>query len=196
MKVGELKDMMVLMLGLDISDPKVQKSLALRVADEVRGSEIAKYVQAFGDSSRNLFAVTKIIPIEKDTTQNRYYVPLPSILGLADNKGIISVGLAYDIENDFTIVNRGMLSVYNGLEAGVYGQQYQCWPEGARLYLRNKDAKWENLRVTCLPTLIGMDDEDEIPQPYEFDDIIISGARERLQEKKVTPDGAINEDKQ
>jgi hypothetical protein len=195
MTLAQLADGVTLKLGYNTQDRKTHIGLVSFLADKVRGSAIPAYVQQYGKSSLNLFCTPFILEVKNDKVRDRKYVELNfSILGMSNNMGIVQVSLTAEDEGSFVGINPGMLSTYSILEAGGGAGRTMYWLEGKRIYFRGIKPYATEVLVKCVPSIFGnLDEDDEIPQPYEFDALLVEGTAQALQEQKFTPEDKAND---
>lgn len=193
---GQLYSLILIECGFDSQDRKAHPLSVFLTADTVRGLAIGEYVKQYGEDSLGLFCYPKILPILTDTTRNRKYVQLPfQILGMTDNAGLVQVSLPQEEEGSFVALNNGMASVYNDLEAGGASGKTVYWLEGTRIYFRELAGTAENILVKAIPSIYDIGDDEQIPQPLEFNALVIEGTRARLQEQKNTPEDKLSDGK-
>lgn len=164
--------------------------------DTVRGLAIPEYVKQYGEDSLGQFCLPKILPLLFDEQRGRSYVQLPfQILGMSENAGLVQVSAPKEEEGSFVAVSNGMVSVYSDLEAGGAAGKAVYWLEGTRIYFKELPAGLTDILVKAIPSIYDLEDSDQIPQPYEFNAIVIEGTKARLQEQKVTPEDKVNDGK-
>lgn len=179
---SQIFDIILLRLGLDTQDRRYDPRVVFSVADSLRSSLIPDYITVHGESALELFVISDILPVQIDKRRNKKYIQLPyQILGMSDRTGLIQVGLPQEEESCFVPVQVGMLSVYSGLEAGGAAGNQLYWLEGNRIYLPNLMVGIDEILVKVIPTIYDLiDDDTQVPQPAEFNEILIMGAMERL----------------
>lgn len=195
MTLAQLSDAVALKLGYNTQDRKTHIGLVSFLADKVRGAAIPAYVQQYGKTSLNLFCKPIILDVKKDKQRDRKYVELNfSVLGLSNNMGIVQVSLTQEDEGSFVGINPGMLSTYSILEAGGGAGRTMYWVEGKRIYFKNIKPYATEVLVKCIPSIFNnLDEDEEIPQPYEFDSLLVDGTAQALQEQKFTPEDKAND---
>lgn len=190
----ELQDLVLLLMGFDSSERPTDERIVTYVADAIRGEAISAYVKANGESSLELFTVPTVLPVKKDPVRNLYFSSLPfQILGLKDRNGIISVGKVQDFNNDFVPIQGGMSSVYSGLEAGGAAGFITYSVEAGNLYYYNMPGGITNVLLKSIPEFSSLPDDVLLPQPADFNALLITGARMWMQEQKMTPPDQVDD---
>lgn len=179
---GQLYSQIILELGLNSQDRRVHPLSVFMAADTVRGALIPPYVEKHGDDSLSLFCMETVLPVKFDSSRGLKYVSLPfQILGLADNKGLFSVGPTMDDESAYIGIKNGMTSVYSNLEAGGAAGNTLYWLSGTRINFRYLPAGVENVLVKAIPSLSDLiDDNEQVPQPLEFNRLVIDGTKQAI----------------
>lgn len=182
-------DITLLRLGMDTQDRRFDPRVVFSVMDSVRSALIPDYITTYGESALELFCFPIILPVLTDAVRDRQYVQLSfQVLGMAGRTGIIQVSLPQEEEDSFIPVPLGMLSVFSGLEAGGAAGKRLYWVEGQRIYFKNNMANIPNMLVKAVPCIYDLiDDDTQIPQPAEFNELLISGTMERLAPQGVSP---------
>ena len=194
---GQLYSQAIIELGYSSQDRRAHPLSVFLAMDTVRGLAIPTYCDKYGEDSLGLFCLPKILPVLFDTQRGRKYVQLPfQILGMSENAGLVQVSLPQEEEGSFVAVSNGMLSVYNDLEAGGASGKPVYWLEGTKIYFKQLPALAENILVKAIPSIYDLEDSDIIPQPYEFNAIVIEGTKARLQEQKQTVEDKIDDGRQ
>jgi len=194
MTKAQLAEAVWRLLGYTDQDKKPDDRLIAFAADKFRGTQIPTYANAYGSSSLALFCIPKVLPILFDTQRQRNYVQLPySILGMSKNMGLVQVSLVQEEEGSFVAVQNGMLSVYSSLEAGGGAGRYVYWLEGGRIYFKSTPPYATDILIKAIPSFSSLGMDEEIPQPYEFDGLLIQAVKQELQEQKFTPEDKIND---
>lgn len=200
MTKNDLAELTLDILQWDTTDRPLDPRTIYFAADQIRGSAIPAYLLANPGISLGLFCVPQAYDIQLDTIRNLFYVELSEqVLGGIQNTGLIQVSLAQDEDNDFIIRDMGMNSVANQLESGYALGNTICWPEGTKIYFRKTNTAGAlkvgetKILVKAVTSLKTMDDDTEIPQPYEFNDILINGCIKYFREKKGYAEDLTND---
>jgi hypothetical protein len=197
MNRGQLYSTIINELGFDSQDRRAHPLQVFMTADTVRGGLIPPYIQAHGDDALSLFCLEKVLPVQFDSTRDRYYIQLPfQILGMDDNKGIVQVSLPQEDEGSFVGVKNGMLSVYSQLEAGGASGRTMYWISGSRIYFNNLTVGAENILVKAIPSIYSIEDNEEVPQPLEFNRMVIDGVKQALNPQAQIPQDKTNDGRQ
>jgi hypothetical protein len=189
MTKGQLQDITLLRMGMDTQDRRYDPRVVFSVMDSVRSSAIPDYITTYGESALELFCVPAMLPVLIDKGRNMKYVQLTfQILGMRDRTGLISVGLSQDDDNCFVPIQLGMQSVYSGLEAGGAAGNQTYFLEGLRVYMPGLGAGIDKILIKSIPTIYDLlNDDDQVPQPAEFNELMIMAAMEKLAPQGVVP---------
>lgn len=194
MTPAELAEVTWRLLGYTDQDKKPDDRLIVFAADKIRGSQIPSYANTYGSSSLQLFCRTEVLPLLYDAVRDRKYVQLPySILGMSKNMGLVQVSKVQEEERSFVALQNGMLSVYANLEAGGAAGKTIYWLEGNKIFLKSPPPYATDILIKAIPSFSSVGWDEQIPQPYEFDGILIQGVKAELQEQKMTPDDKVND---
>ena len=190
MTPAQLSDAVSLKLGYNTQDKRSHIGLITFLADKIRGASIPLYVKEYGRESLGLFCKNSEHQIKFDKNRDRKYIEFPfSILGMSNGMGIFQVSLTQEDEGSFVSVAPGMLSTYSVLEAGGAANRTLYWVEGKRIYFKNLKPYAEYVLLKAVPSIFNnLREDEEIPQPYDFDNILIDGVTASLQEQKYTPE--------
>lgn len=172
------------------------------VADQIRGQLIEKFVAEKGNTVIPQFCLPILFPIQYDSARARKYIDLGTqVLGLPNNSGIVQIGLPQEEETSFVMTQAGMTSVTSSMEVGLALNRYKCWIEGTKIYFFFLDADFTNILVKGVPSLFAQNpdgtdligEDDQLPQPYEFNNYLIDGARNAFLVQKATLQDKVND---
>lgn len=202
MTVSQLAEIVQTLLGYNSVDKPTNSQDVFFVADQIRGKLINDFVKANGHTVIPQFCLPILLPIQLDTARNRRYVDFGTqLLGLENNQGLFQIGLPQDEEAAFIITQAGVTPVSSNLEVGLGMGINKCWVEGTKVYLFQYNPAWQNLLVKGVPSLfatkpngeplIGWD--EQIPQPYEFNQYLIENAQASFMVQKATMQDKTND---
>lgn len=195
MTPNQLAEITQTLLGYQSADKPTNSQDVWFAADQLRGKLIDEFVAQKGHTIIPQFCKPLLLPIQNDAVRNRKYVDFGTqLLGLADNQGVFQVGLPQDEEAAFIISQAGITPVTSNLEVGLGMGIPKCWIEGTRIYLMFTNPAWTHLLVKGVPSLfatnpdgtplIGWD--EQIPQPYEFNQYLLDNAKASFMVQKAT----------
>ena len=178
----QIYDLTLLEMGMDSQDRRYDPRIVFSVMDTVRSGAIPDYITVHGESALELFCVAVMLPVQTDCERDMKYVELTfQILGMKDRTGLIWIGLPQETQNCFVPMQIGMSSVYSGLEAGGAAGNQLYYLEGRRIYLPNLGAGIDKILTKSVPTIYDLvGDDEQLPQPAEFNQLLISATIARL----------------
>ncbi len=197
MTANQLSEIIGTLLGYNDADKKINQRDCWFVADQVRGTAIPAYIEKYGKTVLGQFVYPIIFDVKYDAVRNRNYIEFGTqLLGGDYNSGIASVSLPQEEDDCFVMTSAGLTSVYAGLEAGLATGKKKCWIEGTRMYFLYLEPQQTKILVKGIPSLFELEDLDvQIPQPLEFNNILIEQTRAMFEEQKMTPENLTNDRK-
>lgn len=186
MTVEQLSEIVGTLLGYSDSDIRTHQRDVSFVADAVRSTAIPLFLKQQGEVIPWAFSTTLYFTVQMDDIRDLKYIDLGTqFLGLQDGTGIPNIGLPKEINDSFVGIKAGMLSVYAGLESGLALGKQIYFREGNRIYLPNLASGRDTIALTGVPSLFALLGEtDQIPQPAEFNGMLIDMTVQRFQEQK------------
>lgn len=183
------------LLGYTDADIRVHANDVWFTGDQLRGALISQYIDKHGHTVIGQFCKPVIYDVQIDAIRNKKYVDLGTqVLGLKYQSGILSVGLTQEDDSVFVMMQAGMTSVYAGLEAGGASGKKVCIVEGNRVYFKYLEPEQKQVLIKHVPSLFALNEEDEqIPQPYDFNGILIDATVQALQGQKMFPQDKLND---
>lgn len=197
MTPNQLSEIISTLLGYNDADKKSNQQDVWFVCDSVRGTLINEYIEKYGKTALGQFVYPLIYDVQYDSVRARKYIDLGTqILGGDYNSGIASVSLPQEEDDCFVMTSAGLTSVYSGLEAGLATGKKKCWIEGTRMYFLNLEPQQTKILVKGVPSLFALlSYDDNIPQPLEFNQLLIDAAMQRFMIQKETPQDGNNDRK-
>ena len=194
---NQLSEIISTMLGYNDADKKAHQQDVWFVCDNVRGVAIQTYIEKYGKSVLGQFVYPLILPVQTDTIRNRKYIDLGTqVLGGDYNSGIASISLPQEEDDCFVMTSAGLTSVYAGLEAGLATGKKKCWIEGTKMYFMYLEPQQTQILVKAIPSIFALIDFNaELPQPLEFNGILMEAVKAMFEEEKVTPQDTTNDRK-
>ena len=189
------------------SDLKVHPYDTFFIGDALRGARIGDYVNLHGDSTLGQFILPILFQVQCDEIRNKQYVDMGTqVIGMENNKGIVSVSMPQEEDNTFIIRSAGMNAVASNLLVGQWQKNKKCWVEGTRLYFYDLNPLQTQVLVKAIPSLFywvhdnpqqgqnitNVDWNSALPQPLDFNAFLIEGARAWLEEQKYFPTNKDN----
>lgn len=191
----QLAEIVGTLLGYNDSDIRVHQQDVFMVADAFRSTAIPQFLKAQGEVIPWAFSTTLFFDVQTDSQRDLKYIDLGTqFLGLQDGTGIPNIGLPKEINDSFVMIKAGMLSVYAGLESGLALGKQICFREANRIYFPNLPSGRDTIALTGVPSLFAiLGETDQIPQPAEFNNILIEGTRNMFQEQKYMVEDKIDD---
>lgn len=195
MTVNQLSEIVQTLLGYNSAGKPTNSQDVFFVADQIRGSLISQYIEKHGHTVIPQFCLPMVLPLQYDPIRGRKYIELGTqIIGLENNQGVIQIGLPQDEETAFVLTQAGMTTVTSSMEVGKLLGYPKCWIEGTRIYMFYVEQNWENILVKAIPSLFAqkpdgsplLDEDSQLPQPYDFNQFLIDGAKQAFMLQKAT----------
>lgn len=202
MTVLQLSEIVSTLLGYNSTERPTDDRDVFFVADQIRGTLIEQYIAKEGSTVIPQFCYPMLLPIQYDTVRARKYIDLGTqVIGLQNNAGIVQIGLPQEEETSFVMTQAGMTSVTSSMEVGKALNRYKCWIEGTRIYFFYLDAAFENILVKAIPSLFAkkpdgtklIDWDDQLPQPFSFNNYLMENARSAFMLQKATMQDKTND---
>ena len=199
---GQLYEIVQTLLGYNSTGKPTDDRDVFFVADQIRGTLIAQYGEKHGSTVIPQFCLPILLPIQNDPIRGRKYIDLGTqVLGLENNAGIVQIGLPQEEETSFVMTQAGMTAVSSSMEVGRALNRYKCWIEGTRIYFFFISPDFDTILVKAVPSLFAQNPDgtdligtnDQIPQPYEFNQLVIDGARNAFLVQKSTMQDKTND---
>jgi len=183
------------LLGYTDADIRVHQNDVFFTGDQMRGALISQYIDKHGHTVIGQFCKPIVYPVLFDKLLKKPYVDLGTqVLGLRMQSGILSVGLTEEDDSVFVMMQAGMTSVYAGLEAGGATGKKICIVEGNRIYFKYLEPEQTEVLVKHVPSLFALlEENEEIPQPYDFNAILVDATVQALQGQKMFPQDKLND---
>jgi hypothetical protein len=183
------------LLGYSDSDIRTHQQDIFFAGDAYRSSAIPAFLQAQGEVIPWAFVTTMFFDVQYNSQRGLQYIDLGTqFLALQDGTGIPNISLPKEIEESFVLQKPGMLSVYSGLEAGQALGKKICFREANIIYFLNLLAGQDKIALTGVPSLFAiLGETEQIPQPAEFNGLLIEGTRAMFLEQKYMPEDKTND---
>lgn len=189
----ELADGVILLMGYNSVDKKLDRRLVWFVADRLIPMLIDRLAKSQGMSAEDVadnFITVKEATVKYSQKRKGYFADLPTpMMNIAGFSSIRQVGDAQDETTTFVPVKQGQQAIIANLEVGGLGGRIGYRLEGTRLWFINLPVGvYETVLVKYLPTITGLKDDEQItiPATVEFD--LINMIKGELQEQKLTPE--------
>lgn len=191
----QLTEIVATLLGYNSQDLKPHFNDIFFTADQLRGQLISDYVTTKGSTVLPQFCKAQVFPVKFDSVRGLNYIDLKSqILGLQNNMGIVQVSLKQSTTNAFIISNVGLNAVTSNLEVGNLAGKQKCWIEGTRIYFYYLDVWQTEIMVVGIPSLFAiLDENEELPQPLEFNNMLIEATRASFNQQLIVPQDKVSD---
>jgi len=194
MTKAELGDMIIMLKGYSNQDKKLDERLVWILADSVLPKLIQAKIKQDGEDVVDQFLKSYTLPILSDG--NKKYLQLPTYPVNINGKGLKEVSFTDGENNAFAFFMVGEDSVYWNLEAGGLVGNSKAKLQSDKVYVSGVPPLVEELLVKYVPKIKGLNPEDEIPVPSDYELDLISMIREQLREQKETKEDKYNDSEQ
>jgi len=196
MTKAELGDAVLLLKGYSNQDAKLDVRLVWVLADVVIPKLIEAKIKNDGEDIVDLFTKPFILPILQDAQTEKMYVELPTSPIAVNGKLIREISETKGDSNSFAIQKIGEKTIYSKLEAGNALGKTIATPEGRKVYLQNVGVLVDEVLVRYIPKITGIQKEDDIPVPPDYEDDLLNLILAKLNEQKQTKEDKYNDSEQ
>jgi len=146
---------------------------------------------------RDVYLRSYNVNVEEDSARNQKYFQYPSnIISISNDTGgelgIFRVSATQSNTEAFSIMRTGMNDILKSLD-GEDPNQTSVTLEGNRGYFDKLGLKIETVRVTVIPSLEGIAEDDQIPIPADMEMELINIASQLMDEQKQTVQDKTND---
>ena len=194
----QIADSIILDMGYNDVEEKPDRRQIFALMDKHLPIILVQTAKNFGDTILNNFNVTTILPVTFYTGMGMYSISTSTIsmMNLEGFSGIRQIGDSQSIENDWVPVQRGWGSIMSYLEINGLGGRVGYWLQGNTIYIKNPPVNVPPFsRITYVPTIMGLQDTDDITIPAETLSFISDKICDVLKEQKLTPENVANDNK-
>jgi len=194
----ELSDGVILLLGYNSVDKKLDRRLVWFIADRIIPTLISNLANSEGLPAEDVadnFVIYKDADVKFSQKRQQYYADIPTpLMNIAGFSSVRQVGDSQDESTTFVPIKQGQQAIIKNLEVGGLGGRIGYRLEGNRLWFVNiPDGVYTSVALKYLPTISGLKDEDQIMIPATIELDLINMIKQSLQEQKLTAeDKSVN----
>lgn len=193
MNKNELADGVILSLGYNSQDKKLDRRLVWFWADRLIPALVEKISKEMGMGTEDTmtdFVTTKEAKVFYSERRQQYYTDIPTpTIEMPGYSKIRQIGDIQDEETAFVPVQNGQQAIIKHLEVGGLGGRIGYRIEGNRVFFVNMpNGVYETVLMKYVPTVAGLDDDEDVRLPATAEYQLINMIVAQLQEQKMTPE--------
>jgi hypothetical protein len=189
----ELADGIILLMGYNSQDKKLDRRLVWFVADRVMPQLIDNYAKTYGfgiDEALENFITVKESELKYNSRRKQRYADIPTpALTFPGYSTIRQIGDIQDETTTFVAVKNGQQAIISNLEVGGLGGRIGYRLEQNRIWFVNiPDGVYTHVLVKYVPTISGVSDSEQLAIPSVIEGDLINLIMQVLREQKITPE--------
>lgn len=189
----ELADGVILLMGYNSADKKLDRRLVWFVADRIIPMLIDRLAKSQGMSAEDVadnFITVKDVDVKFSTKRQALYADLPTpMMNIAGFSSIRQVGDSQDETTVFVPVKQGQQAIIKNLEVGGLGGRIGYRLEGTRLWFINMpQGEYSSVMVKYLPSITGLKEDEQITIPASVEADLVNMIMQSTEIQKITPE--------
>lgn len=171
MTIKKFAELVCETVGRNNQEFMVDERVVIGIAELLTATYIREYLAANRTIPSGYFQSYEMNVVTPAGGGRKYVEFVPPAMNIGDNAGFAYIGAIDDetsVNSNYVLLKQGQLSAAAGLEAQSLGGRPAVKPEGQRGYLYNEPPILDKLKVTMVPQLTELDEDDEM---FGSDDI-------------------------